>query len=326
MRGNFRSCSILVLLGIIALLGFISWAWISEDAPSTDCRLTQNGAWISVDWVSKPIEESAVRELAENASRRKIRHLFAYTTYLKPNGSFNPTFDNAPEFVSQFRRFNPNGLVFAWVGVPLKNDRAIGIQGWVDLTDPSTRQKIVTLIVELMARADFDGVHLNVETVRNNDPAFLQVLDEIRAAIGSKRKISIAASHWMPGALNALPFLRDFRWTDGYYRQVAKRVDQIVTMTYDSYSPTPAIYRLWVREQVRGINASLTDSGVELLIGISVSKEETLSHQPPIENLRNGLAGLCAGISNHPGVNGVAIYADWDFSESDDRIWNGWVR
>lgn len=293
---------------------------------SADCRFRQNGAWISVDWVSTPVKDSAVRALAENASKRKIQYLFAYTTYVKPDGTFNPTFDHAPDFVSQFRRFNQEGLVFAWIGIPLRNDHSIGVKGWVDLADPATRQKIVTFVGELMARADFDGVHLNVETVRNNDPAFLHLLDDVRTAIGSKRKISVAASHWMPSALNVLPVLRDFRWTDVYYRQVAKRVDQIVTMTYDSYSPLPAIYRLWVREQVRGISASLSDSPVELLVGISVSKEETLSHHPQVENLQNGLVGVCADLLNRSVIDGMAIYADWDFSQSDDKIWNEQIK
>ena len=258
-----------------------------------------------------------------------MRYIFPYTTYLRSDGTFNPTYEHAAEFVAAFRQFNAEALLLAWVGIPLKSDGPFGVKGWVDLGDRATRAKIVAFIAELMKEGHFDGIHLNVETVHNNDPNFLLLLEEVRASIGSEYMISVAGSHWAPALLNELP-PRNFRWTDVYYRSVAERVDQIATMTYDSYAPHAAIYRLWLREQVRGISQSLSNSDATLLWGISVSHEDTLSHRPNVENLSSGLAGICAGLSSLPqpnqAVRGVAIYADWEFAPADQQIWDEWQR
>jgi hypothetical protein len=246
---------------------------------------------------------------------------------LKSDGTFNPTYEHAAEFVTAFRQFNDEAHLLAWVGIPLKNDSPFGVKGWVDLSDRATRAKIVTFVANLVKEADFDGVHLNAETVHNNDADFLLLLEEIRVAMGPKPMISVAGSHWAPTLLNELP-PRDFRWTDFYYQSVAQRVNQIATMTYDSYSPHSAIYRLWLREQVHGISRSLSNSNTKLLWGVSVSREDTLSHHPGVENLSSGLAGICAGLADLPRPNhvvqGVAIYADWEFTPTDQQIWSAW--
>jgi hypothetical protein len=314
------------ILASLALL--IWWGWVSPR--TSNCILPKNGAWISVDWTSQPVSQDAIAQLARDASTRNIHYLFPFTTYLRPDGTFSPSFDYAADFVSRFHRSEPERQILAWIGIPLKNNRSIGVQGWVDLADPATRQKIVRFVAKLMEEAEFDGVHLNVETVQNNDPDFLQLLQEIRSALGPQRMISVTGSHWTPGLLNALPFVKDLRWTSDYYQAVAGRVDQIATMSYDSYMPTPALYRLWLREEVRGISSSLANSEVELLIGISVSREDTLSHHPTVEDLQNGLGGLCAAQANssrpEDKVQGVAIYADWEFSEKDWQLWQEWQK
>ncbi len=313
-------------LVVVAFIALAVWGWVPQRLTAAGCRLTKNAAWIDVDWTSKPVSESAVRGLASSAANRHIRYLFPYTTYVKSDGSFSPSYSHAAEFVSQFRRFDRDTLLLAWVGIPLKNDRPFGIEGWVDLADPATRRKIASFVGTLVTDANLDGVHLNVETVPNNDPAFLLLLDEMRNVLG-RLKISVASRHWAPSLVDPFPWIRDWWWTDDYYRQVAKRTDQIVVMAYDSFLPAPALYRLWLREQTRGIDRALAPLKVELLIGISVSREETVSHHPSAENLESGLAGLCAAVSDGTRtVQGAAIYADWEFSPADQKIWDEWQK
>jgi hypothetical protein len=79
-----------------------------------------------------------------------------------------------------------------------------------------------------------------------------------------------------------------------------------------------------MREQVRAMNSVIEGTDVELLIGISVSRERTASHLPEAETLSDGLAGLCAALPARHQVNGVAIYADWEFSASDAVTWMAW--
>ena len=313
-----------VLISVLSLLLF--WSWVPADFSNTNCSFNQNAAWISVDWTSKPIEEDTIRRLAESARSRNMKHIFPYISYLKADGSFSPSYRYASEFVANFRKYNQEVQILAWIGLPLVNPRSIGVHGWVDLSDSDVRKMIVRFIVQQIEQSDFDGVHLNAETVQNNDTDFLLLLDEVRKNMRQDKMISVTGSHWIPESINRLPFIRDFRWTSSYYEQVGKRVDQIAAMTYDSYTFHPLLYRLWMREQVNGISSSLENFGAELLIGISVSQEKTLSHQPVVENLSNGLAGLCAGTSSPTSVQGIAIYADWEFSEADWQVWRAWQR
>lgn len=321
-----RRKSLAVSVGVVSALALGLWGWTPNDLSNPNCQFTHNAAWVSVDWTSQPIDEVAVQQLVLEARHRKIRYLFPYVSYLKNDGAFSPSYAYAAEFVNMFRAFDDEIRILAWIGLPLTNTRAIGVQGWVDLSQATTRQHIVDFIGKIVEQAPFDGVHINAETVSNNDPNFLALLDEIRIRLGAEKLISVAGSHWVSDGINQWPGVRDVRWTSSYYRLVGQRVNQIATMTYDSYMPHAALYRLWMREQVKGISASLGNTEVELLIGLSVSHERTRTHQPRVENLESGLAGICVAISDSEIVQGVAIYADWEFSQADRHIWETWQR
>lgn len=302
------------------------WCWTPADFSNPDCQFSRNAAWISVDWTSNPVDAEAVRQLVENAETRRMTTLFPFASYIRQDGSFSPSYTHAKALVGTFRQYNQSIRLLAWIGLPLVNDRNIGVKGWVDLSSPETRHQVVAFVVQLVDEAGFDGIHLNAETVHNNDADFLLLLEEIRQTIGGDKIISVAGSHWIPESINALPFITDFRWTGHYYQEVAKRVDQIAVMLYDSQSFAPALYRLWVREEVRGLQRNLDGAAVELLIGLSVSQEETPSHHPAVETLANGLAGVCAGRGEAGLARGIAVYADWEFSPADQEIWLAWQR
>lgn len=100
--------------------------------------------------------------------------------------------------------------------------------------------------------AGFDGVYLDVERVYSGNEDYLLLLEEVKAAIGD-RILSVAGSYVLPATVNEMPGLQGFKWDGAYYQAVAERMDQIVVMGYDSGMPISALYRLWLREQVRSI-------------------------------------------------------------------------
>jgi hypothetical protein len=81
---------------------------------------------------------------------------------------------------------------------------------------------------------------------------------------------------------------------------------------------------------VKGISKSLEGSEVDLLIGISISREHTTSHHPDVENMQSGLAGICAGWLDlaqvRDKVQGVAIYAAWEAEATDWQLWDEWLQ
>lgn len=144
-------------------------------------------------------------------------------------------------------------------------------------------------------------------------------------ALGPDHLLSAATGYWVPAVVNSLPVLGGYKWSGSYYQEVAARVDQIVAMTYDSLMPHPVLYRTWIREQVEAIAESMAGTGVELLIGISVSRERTTTHRPSAENLANGLAGICAALKDGDhSIDGVAIYAAWEATAADWIVWDRW--
>lgn len=316
-----------IALGLLPLLKHV---WIPPICTSPPYTLSENAAWIGVDWTSSPPNVANIEHLASDMSARGFHYLFPFVSYLRSDGTFNPSFTYATEFVDTFRRFDERTHLVAWLGVPVANTQPLRMQGWVDLADPNERQKIANFAVWLTTEAGFDGIHLDVEPVDNDNQDFLRLLEEVKTAIGTTHLLSVAGNHWQPPALSRLPVIGQYGWSSDYVRAVATHVNQIVSMAYDSSLPAAALYRIWLREQVLGLNQALVDSPVQLLIGISISQEVTPTHQPRAENLDSGLAGICAALNristDQHAVDGIAIYASWEADSRDWRTLEDWLR
>lgn len=318
---------IVIFLGCVPL-----WRYVRAPSMCTapSGKLNAHAVWIGADWTSSPPNVANIEQLAFDMSARGFHYLFPFVSYLRSDGTFSPSFTYATEFVSTFRRFDERTHLVAWIGVPVTNTQPLRMQGWVDLADPNERQKIANFAVWLTTEAGFDGVHLDVEPVDNDNHDYLRLLEEVKTAIGSTHLLSVAGNHWQPPALSRLPVIGQYGWSSDYVRAVATRVDQIVSMAYDSSLPAAALYRIWLREQVLGLNQALVDSPVQLLIGVSISQEVTPTHQPRAENLGSGLAGICAALNristDQRTVDGIAIYASWEADSRDWRDLEDWLR
>lgn len=327
---SWRKRSGVLVVCLVTLAGLVAWFWIPPHFRIASCQLIDNAAWISVDWTSQPPDQSRISQLALDTTTRRLRYLYPFTTYVKRNGSFSQSYEYAAEFVRVFRRFNHDTVLLAWIGIPVQNLRPFGPDGWVDLQDPQQRSRIVQFATDIIETAQFDGIHFDVEHVDDGDPGYLALLEETKRAIGPQHRLSVATNSWLPTWLNRLPVLGGYKWSNNYIRMVAERVDQIAVMAYDSSMPTDWLYRLWLREQVYGLGNSLADSGVELLIGVSISRESTSTHRPPAENLRSGLSGVCAGFAASSdarrSVSGLAVYASWEADEVDWEMWQSWLK
>lgn len=76
---------------------------------------------------------------------------------------------------------------------------------------------------------------------------------------------------------------------------------------------------------MQGISESLAETETELLLGISVSREQTLTHDPTIENMTSSLNGICSELikqeNTYQIADGIAVYAAWEASEQDWMVW-----
>ena len=315
-------CLALAVALVILLVSCARWFWVGDAVELSVPRAFRNAAWISVDWTSQPVDEGKVKALVTEASEQQIHHLYPFTTHVQETGEFSPSYDFASDFVRVFRQFDQGTKVLAWIGVPVVSKRFYAPSGWVDLTNETERQRLVAFAVELVMDAGFDGVHLDVEHVDDGDQAYLALLRETKRALGPGKILSVAGNNWLPDWLNWVT--GGYKWGSAYYQQVAQSVDQIAAMTYDSLALWPGLYRWWMREQVIGISRAVSEPG-KVLIGISISREKTKTHHPQAETLAAGLDGVAAGLNSPRGnpsaIQGVAIYAQWEATPEDWRIW-----
>lgn len=278
--------------------------------------------WLGVEWVNEAHSPEEIAVLADVLTKQQIQYVFVYTTYLKPDGQFNPTYAYAAEFVQTLKAVNPELNVQAWIGLPLT---------YAELSNRVIRT-IVQVCINLVQEG-FDGIHLDPEPVSSNDLNVLALLDEVRDALGPEFTLSIASRRIWPIFPSVdWPIVGRVAWHASYYREVASRVDQIVVMTYDSAMPLACLYRHWIRFQVIEVSRALDGTGVQVFFGIPTSEEMTWTHYPWAENMRSGLKGVIDGLNDAASrptvVTGVAIYPHWETDATEWRIyeelWLGW--
>ena len=154
----------------------------------------------------------------------------------------------------------------------------------------------------------------------------LALLDELRDAFGTDFTLSIATRRIWPILPDIhWPLIGQVAWRASYYREVSRRVDQVVVMTYDTAMPLAPLYRQWVRFQVIEISRAVDGTGAQLLFGIPASEEKTWTHWPWAENIRSGLEGVIDGLndagSRPDTITGVAIYPYWETDEAEWRVY-----
>ncbi len=325
---NIRPIGCVRFLAIIALIVVVvalraCFLRPMTNYPGSHFNRHRNATWLGVEWSMEPHRAEAIAALVANLQAQQITTIYVYVSYLKPTGGFNPTYDHAVEFVSSLKRIAPKLDVQGWLGIPVKAPEGYPLSsGYVDLNDAQTRTTIVQFSRFVVQTLGFDGVHLDPEPILSADTALLALLDDTRAAIGPHARLSIAAREITPLLSEAdLIINRWFTWRADYYREVAKRVDQLAVMTYDSHAPLGLWYEQWVRHQVIDITISLHNVQTDVFIGIPTSEELSASHDPAIENMTTGLHGLIAGLNDldaHPEkITGVAIYPYWETTEEE---------
>jgi len=200
--------------------------------------------------------------------------------------------------------------VYPWIG---------GVLGRHALPeDPGWRRRFVASAASLLrAHPRLAGVHLNIEPWPSGDASLLALLDELRAALPPGRRLSLAA--YPPPAL-VHPSL-EVHWELPYLAQVAVRVDQVAFMMYDTALRWPKPYRWLVAEWTREVLQTVP-AGVGVLVGLPAYDDAGVGyHVPEVEDLRNSLLGLHAGLASFgslpPGYEGAAIYSGWEMDEAE---------
>ena len=308
---------LLVVGGILLLYAF--WR------PGLDVRdgrddLAKNAAWLAHGWLggdewfirndktnefSRYREPARIRELAEKLRNHGITDVFPHLCPAEPDGKLPPI---EPHQVEQFLQVFTGFRVMPWIGGPNGASARIHNSTW--------RTNFVANINELLKQhSRFAGIHLNVEPLPSGDKDFLVLLDELCSALPSGRILSVAAypppTHWHP--------FPDVHWEESYFREVAKRCDQVAVMMYDAGQRLPKAYQGLMADWT--VEVLKWSEGKPVLLGVPTYDDAGVEyHHTNVENLTNAMLGIHRGLSRNAlptNYQGIAIYSELETSDSE---------
>ena len=303
------------ILGVFSL-GYLCW---SPGERVTDGRhdLRRNGMWLQHGWLGDDAwferngrdranfrDTAKIAALREKLTRHGVRDVFPHLCPCEHDGGIAVVDDGQTErFLDGFDGFR----VMPWIG-GVRDDSAIP-------SSPAWRARFVETSVQLLTRHPrLAGLHLNIEPMPDGDPSYLLLLEELRPAMPPGKILSVAA---YPPPTRWHPF-PEVHWSESYFREVAKRSDQLVPMLYDTGLTWQKPYRKLMADWTGEVLA--WSEGKEVLLGVPAYDDAgTGYHDPRVENLENALSGIHAalegGVPSH--YAGISVYSEWEMSEGD---------
>jgi hypothetical protein len=315
-----------VVLGGVAALVYFAYAPVGDSA-AHPFNHDRNAVWLEHRWLERPHPEAEMEALFTKLRGRGIGYAYPHLIPFDASGQL-PTHDREQlrAFLATARRVAPELKLLPWIG-GLRKGYKRQRPGTIELADLTQRQRIVAEARGLVDEG-FDGVHLNVEPVDDDNVEFLALLRALRTAVGEDHVLSLAAIRPAPVGLSRAP---NFAWNPDYYARVAAIVDQIVIMAYDTALPTPSLYRRYVRWAARSVAGALDASGsnARVLMGIPTYEPFGFMHRRGVETPENALVGVVAGLRGLGAggtFEGVALYAEWTTDEAEWRVYERYWR
>jgi hypothetical protein len=309
----------LVLGGSCALL--MAYAIWAPGTIITDGRhdLDSNGMWLQHGWLGSdewfartkkdPVlfrDLRKIRELKKLLEEHHIAYIFPHLCPCAPEGRI-PAVDT-PQ-AERFLKEMDDLQVLPWVG---------GILGkQVFLGSPEWRKTFIASIVDLLdTYPAFAGIHINVEPVPTGNSDFVKLLREMRRSLPEGAILSVAA---YPPPTLFHPFPR-VHWQREYFESVAREVDQMVIMMYDTglrlQKPYIHLMTSWSKEALAWAGST------DVLLGLPVYEDKgARSHFSRVENLPNALSGVHRGLADlgtmPQAYRGIALYSEWEMDTAE---------
>jgi len=304
----------------VALLLFAAAAVGCTDPGSRGFDTGTNGIWVGHKWYSgrevrsgAPVDPAEIAPLVVRLRAARIRYLYVHVGPARSDGFVE---DSAAPLFSELKRAYPEGVFLAWLGARVEK---------VELDSAEWRANVVTQNEHLRAEG-FDGVHFNLEPLRDAEPGYLDLLAEVRTRMGGSWLISQATPR---SAVFGIP-LGSWRgsWSAAFYRSTMHFSDQTVLMAYDSNLPFQWAYVAFVSDQTRRLTRWACEAvDHELLIGIPTYQDHPLDPSSEIETVPNAARGVRSGLatfSQRPRCfAGVSLYSNW---VTDDSEWSEFER
>jgi len=313
-KKNFNTfVFIFISIGIFILFAFVIFKPVNKNI----ILQGENGIWLTHRWVDNIHTEEEIIRLCENLKNSNIKHLFLHIGPIDTFGKISELkYLYADSFLIQIRKTYPEIIsIQAWIGQIEKKGRGI-----LDIEDSIIRNNIV-LTIDQLQDYGFDGVHIDIEPILDNDTSFLKLLDEININKKENFLLTVATPKIIP--TNFFGFEKKFLsitglWSPKYYKIISQKTDFLVVMLYDTAIKNKYLYTLFISKEVSLLTRILNK---EVMFGIPSYDDKKNNFNPEIENILSALNSINLGLKygNNETYMGFSIYADWT---TDSSEWN----
>ncbi|MEV5387831.1 hypothetical protein [Streptomyces sp. NPDC052721] len=318
----------LLLLPLLTAETALRLNYTGDPAPGTRTR-HQDALWLGHAWVDGRKTDRDVEVLARRLRGTGIRDLYVHAGPLEHDGTLPASaYPKARRLIAAVHRELPGVRVQAWLGDKLASESPDGLR----LERAATRAAIVTSARQILA-AGFEGTHFDLEPLHSGDRDYLSLLDDLRDLTHARGAVLSVAAH----QIDPLPALHSFAgtttghpkwWSQAYFGQVARRVDQIAVMSYDTMQPLQSLYGGYVAQQT-SLALEVTPESTGLLMGLPFYHENRFGHWAHAETVPAAVRGVRLGLSRTDAGRarfGVALYVDFAATEADWRAYReDWV-
>lgn len=327
-----RTALVLALLLIVPILAVetaLRVNYMGDPADGTYTR-DRDAMWLGHAWVDGRKKDADVTALARRLEDTGIRDLYVHSGPLEHDGTLpKSTYPRARWLIDAVHRELPGVRVQAFLGDVLANGGPDGLH----LDRAATRAEVVRSAGQVLD-AGYEGVHLDLEPLHSDDPDYLSLLDDLRTVTRAENaQLSVAAHQ-----IDPLPELHTVAglfadnpkwWSQAFFGQVARRVDQIAVMSYDTARPLESTYGGYVAQQT-SLALEVTPPTTHLLMGLPFYYESNPSHWGHAETVAAAVRGVRLGLSRTDAdreLFGVAPYIDFAATETNWKEYReGWVR
>ncbi|MFB7374076.1 hypothetical protein ACFC0D_29965 [Streptomyces sp. NPDC056222] len=288
----------------------------------------KDAIWLGHAWVDGRKKDADLAAFAARIKGTGIRDLYVHAGPLEHDGTLPAArYPRAAWLIEGVHRTMPGIRVHAWLGDILATEGPEGLR----LEDAASRAAVVGSARQILD-AGFDGVHFDLEPLLSGDANYLSLLDDL-GELTKARKVPLSvAAH----QIDPLPALHSVNgavsgsekwWSQEFFGQVARRVDQIAVMSYDTWMPLESLYGGYVAQQT-SLALEVTPEDTDLLMGLPFFHEDDLGHHDSAETVAAAIRGTRLGLgrTDHDRERfGVALYVDFAAKEEDWTAYReGW--
>lgn len=328
-RGRWFVLGLVLLLVVPLLTGAVALRLNYTGDVRDDARTRGKDAiWLGHAWVDGRKKDADLAVFAERIKGTGIRDLYVHAGPLRHDGTLPAAkYPRAKWLIDAVHRTMPGIRVQAWLGDVLVTEGPDGLR----LDKAESRAAVVTSARQILD-AGFDGVHFDLEPLLSDDGNYLSLLDDLGELTRARKvPLSVAAhqidpvpaAHTVNGALTG----REKWWSQEFFGQVARRVDQIAVMSYDTWMPLEGLYGGYVAQQT-SLALEVTPESTDLLMGLPFFHEDDLGHHENAETVAAAIRGTRLGLgrTDHDRERfGVALYVDFAAEEGDWAAYReGW--